>query len=543
MPQKQIEFNITNIINYIRRSRKDEEREKRTGEDTLAEQKALMRNVLDNMEIPYEQKFEIGSGDKIATRPVFQEVLQELEVGKYDAVAVKEISRLGRGSYTDMGRIYDLITNKRIFIVTPYKIYDPKNDSDLRQIRFEMFLSREEFETIKTRLIGAKYTYSMQGKYMGGIPPYGYSVDKEKMQLVVNEEEAKVVRLIYDLYINGINGQPKGFVAIASYLTKIGIPSPSGNKSWGNSIIKRILTKATYIGVIMYRQTEIQNGKKVAREEDEHIIVEEAHEGIVSQEVWEQAQSVYKNRQKRKFKVATDAKHELTGLVRCGGCDYLKIRNKNKRTYTRKDGSVLESYVDRLRCHTNITDVCGSIDYDIMLDKIEIILKDFIKTDEKRFALIRDNLIKNSNNQEAVSIPSVDQNIEAQIKKLNNRLSFVFDKYESGIYSDEDFLERKTKIEKDIGELKKSKEDNNSENTSRNSEISRELFIEKTTDIYNDFVKLREEKKSKEINDLLKTYFDEIKMTITQKGKRNETPKFSLDISMNPMAFLPQFTR
>ena len=90
--------NISNIINYLRRSRQDVEREKRTGEDTLAAQKKLMKTVLDNYGIPYVQKEEIGSGDKISTRPVFMDVIEELKNGKYDAIAVKEISRLGRGT-------------------------------------------------------------------------------------------------------------------------------------------------------------------------------------------------------------------------------------------------------------------------------------------------------------------------------------------------------------------------------------------------------------------------------------------------------------
>ena len=70
------QYNISNALNYLRKSRQDVQREKLTGEDTLSAQKKLMTNVLDNHGIPYIQKMEIGSGDKISTRPVFQEVLK-----------------------------------------------------------------------------------------------------------------------------------------------------------------------------------------------------------------------------------------------------------------------------------------------------------------------------------------------------------------------------------------------------------------------------------------------------------------------------------
>lgn len=82
------QYGIKSIINYLRKSRQDMEREKKTGEDTLHEQKLLMDRVLSNYDTPYEQHTEIGSGDKIETRPVFQQIIKDIRNGKYDAIAV-----------------------------------------------------------------------------------------------------------------------------------------------------------------------------------------------------------------------------------------------------------------------------------------------------------------------------------------------------------------------------------------------------------------------------------------------------------------------
>ncbi|WP_158681496.1 recombinase family protein, partial [Microbulbifer pacificus] len=177
------EYGIKNIINYLRRSRKDEEQERKTGEDTLHAQKKLMDRVLADYGVPYDQEPEIGSGDKISSRPVFQQIIKEIKNGKYDAIAVKEISRLGRGSYTDMGIIYDLIQDKRLMIVTPWKIYDPSNPTDLRQIRFELFMSREEYETARERLNGGRYNAAMEGKWVAGRAPFGYTYNPETKHL------------------------------------------------------------------------------------------------------------------------------------------------------------------------------------------------------------------------------------------------------------------------------------------------------------------------------------------------------------------------
>ncbi len=106
------DYDIKFILGYTRKSRQDEEREKKTGEDVLHEQRVLMERVFNSYNIPYDIKEEVGSGDKISTWPVFQAVLEALRTKKHGdnvAIGVKEISRLGRGTYADMGIIYDTL--------------------------------------------------------------------------------------------------------------------------------------------------------------------------------------------------------------------------------------------------------------------------------------------------------------------------------------------------------------------------------------------------------------------------------------------------
>lgn len=283
------EYNINSIVNYLRKSRKDIERERRTGEDTLYQQQKTMTEFLDKTGIPYVQRFEVGSGDKISTRPVFQGVLEELKEFKYDAIAVKEISRLGRGSMSDMGVIYDLIIENRIFILTPDRTYDPRNDSDLRQIRFEMFFAREEFEQIRQRLTGARYSSAREGKWMG-VVPYGYTRNPKTLRLEPNED-AKNVRLIFNLLAHGIDGKEVRERAIATYLKRIGIKSAKGLDQWDTTQLKRLLTNQAYIGVSKFRETErLSNGKLRKRPAEEHIIVENAHEPIISKELFDEVQ-------------------------------------------------------------------------------------------------------------------------------------------------------------------------------------------------------------------------------------------------------------
>lgn len=340
--------NIKHVINYLRRSRQDVEREKRTGEDTLHEQKSLMDRVLSSYDgITYEQRFEIGSGDKIETRPVFKEIIEDMRSRKFDAIAVKEISRLGRGSYTDMGTIYDLIQDNRIHIITPYKVYDPGNPSDLRQIRFELFLSREEFETIRERMLGAKYGYAMSGKWMSAKTPYGYSFDKESQKLVPNDDAA-IVKLIFDLYANGLDGREMGYRSIAVYLRRLGVLTPQSRVNWVQMGIKRVLTNSAYIGQVKYRQRQKKDGVVSMRPESEWIVVDDAHEPIIDKETFEKVSSMM-SKGKPSTRVDFSAL-ELAGVVTCGACGYKMIRHARDKSWTNKDGSVTKRRIEHLYC-------------------------------------------------------------------------------------------------------------------------------------------------------------------------------------------------
>ena len=194
---------IEKAICYIRKSREDVEAEKR-GEDTLAKQRdLLLKDLLPRYEFEYDVAEEVASGDSIKDRPVFQKVFRDLESGKYQAIVCKDLTRLGRGSYGDMGKVYDLLLERRIFIITQGNVYDPAKREHQQHLRFNLFFAREEYEMIKGRLQDGKDLQARRGKWVQGASiPYGYRYNSKEKILDVYEEEAKIVRLIFDLYAN-----------------------------------------------------------------------------------------------------------------------------------------------------------------------------------------------------------------------------------------------------------------------------------------------------------------------------------------------------
>ncbi|CAF1834520.1 recombinase family protein [Bacillus subtilis] len=453
-------YNITNILGYLRRSRQDMEREKRTGEDTLTEQKELMNKILTSIEIPYELKMEIGSGESIEGRPVFKECLKDLEEGKYQAIAVKEITRLSRGSYSDAGQIVNLLQSKRLIIITPYKVYDPRNPVDMRQIRFELFMAREEFEMTRERMTGAKYTYAAQGKWISGLAPYGYQLNKKTSKLDPVEEEAKVVELIFDLFLNGLNGKDYSYNAIATHLTNLQIPSPAGKKKWNRFTVKAILENEAYIGTVKYKVREKEkDGKRTIRPENEQIIVPDAHTPIIDKDQFQEANKKIENKIPLLPNRSDYKLNELAGVCICADCGGPLSKYEAKRKRQNKNGTESLYHVKVLRCLNN---KCMNVRYNDVEESILDYLKYLQALNDNELTKHLGNVIQSHENKNNIrSKKQMNEQFEQREKELKNKLNFIFDKYESGIYSDEIFLQRKSVLDKELQELKKAKDEIN----------------------------------------------------------------------------------
>ncbi|MGG1663053.1 recombinase family protein [Brevibacillus sp. NRS-1366] len=510
------EYKITNIINYLRKSRQDIERERKTGEDTLSEQKKLMERILDDMGIPYEQRLEIGSGDQISTRPIFQSVIEDLKNKKYDAIAVKEISRLGRGSYTDMGIIYDLLRQNRIYIITPWKIYDPNNNSDARQIRFELFLSREEFETTKERLIGSRYNYAMEGKWVAGSTPFGYNYNQNTQRLEESEEEAKIVRLIFNLYVNGIEGKEVSFRAISTYLRRIGIKTPKGKTEWRATQVRQLIENPVYIGQVRFRITERVNGKVVKRPKEEQIIVDDAHKPIIDLTTWNKSMIKIQNKTLPKTKLDFSP-CELASLIVCKKCRRKMVRQYSVQNYKRKDGEISKYHKEFLWCTTS---ACTFVKYRDVESTIISYLEHLTILDDNK---LHNEILNGLVSEDEFDYDEVRKSIEQRKRELQNRLKFVFEKYESGIYSDTDFIERKSAIEKEMSELELV-------NVNTNDSIEIEKIdvgqikgnINSVLTAYNAL-----ENKTRK-NTLLRAVFDYIDLEVIEKGRGAKPTRFEL---------------
>ena len=148
-------------------------------------------------------------------------------------------------------------------------------------------------ENIRVQTMEGRIQKAREGRWNGGFAPYGYQLVDGK--LIINEEEAEAIRVIYDQYVHtdiGANG-------IAKYLENHGIrkiPRQNGkNPLFDAHLIRLILKNPVYCGKIAYgrRKTEKVRGTRNEYklvEQDNYLLTDGLHEPIVSEEIWQAAQ-------------------------------------------------------------------------------------------------------------------------------------------------------------------------------------------------------------------------------------------------------------
>lgn len=305
---------------YLRKSRMEEGMDT---EEVLAKHRKALADFAASHSIHIiETYYEVVSGESLYARPEMLRLLEDVEEGRYDAVLVMDLDRLSRGRMKDQGIILDAFRDSGTLIVTPEKTYDLSDDLDDEMAEFKTFMSRREYKIINKRLRrGLKQTIQ-DGCYVANAP-YGYrkvTVDR-KPTLEIYEPEAKFVRMMYDLYLQGY-----GCVSIARHVNALGA-KPHRSEEFTRNSVAHILRNPTFAGKIVWDQkTHIRKGSKgnpkhitIYNPRESWTIVDGIHPAIVSQETYDKVQDVMAGRYIPSKRDGT-VRSSLAGLVRCANC-------------------------------------------------------------------------------------------------------------------------------------------------------------------------------------------------------------------------------
>lgn len=436
---------------YLRKSRADIEAEKLGEGETLARHKKILSELAARKSLYVEKIYqEIVSGETIAARPQIQELIKDCYAGKYRGIIIIDVDRLSRGNQGDMQTIMDCLrySNGRngLLVVTPTKTYDVShNPDDEEYMEFVLFMSRREYKTIQKRLERGRHQSVVEGNYMGSYRPYGYDILKTKRgrTLVPNEEEAPIVKQIFEWTIKENLTPGK----IAKRLDAMGVPTYSGDPEWSLSTIKTILTNPTYLGKVRWNDRmmvktmvdgKIVTSRPRSNHTEHYMLYDGKHKPIITEEEFAEAgKRFHSDKTKGNLKL----QNPLAGILVCKECQKAMV-------YSAYKGKTAAPRI--LHKSSQLCKVKSAYQEDVMnalIHALRLYIEDF------EFKL---------NNLPDVDENSIEQQIEtlqAERRKTEKKMSKLFDAWEEGMISDNDFVQRKQVNSDRIEAIKKQIED------------------------------------------------------------------------------------
>ena len=262
-------------------------------------------------------------------RPALKRLLGDVEGGKVDIVVVHRIDRLTR-SLLDFGVIVQTLESAGASFVSVTQQFN--TTTSMGRLTLNILLSFAQFEReLTTERIREKVAaHKMRGKWCGGKPPLGYTIDYAAKQLVVHPKEAELVRRIFKRYL-----QVQSPLTIARELNDEGITTKrhvtregkvTGGKPWTITSFYQILNNPVYIGMVRHKGATYPG----------------EHEGIVSQAVWDEVHTILGKNTRQPLKARANGGVDLLkGLLKCGHCH----RALKPSTSHHKNGKLYRYYV------------------------------------------------------------------------------------------------------------------------------------------------------------------------------------------------------
>lgn len=320
---------------YLRLSR-DEEGEKESV--SISNQREMLMSFLGSREdLEFSGEFsDDGYSGYDFNRPEFQRMIESAKSGEIDCIVVKDFSRLGRNFQKTEEFMQRIFPKMGVRFISVNDFYDSNRElSASERLANPIINLMNEYHVMETsqKVRNVLEYYRQSGKFIGNRTVYGYVI-KDK-HLEVDPEAAKVVRMIFNLKIDGMNHQ-----AIGEYLNELGISCPleykiekgvkavashfrTGEKAmWSSINVRRILENPVYIGTLIQGKTtslSYRDRRRFKKDPFELVAFENAHEAIISETVFLIVQDLLKKDTYAK-RTNSGKVNLFSGFAFCGNC-------------------------------------------------------------------------------------------------------------------------------------------------------------------------------------------------------------------------------
>lgn len=263
------------------------------------------------------------TGTSIDKRDDFLRMMEDCRKGRIDRILVKSSSRFARNTKESLAAVREL---KSLNI----SVYFEEQNIDTAQVSGEVLiamfaaLAQRESEAISERVRWSYRVRMSKGRFSTCKAPYGYRLVKDHLE--IQEDEASIIRHIFDRYLAGVSMEN-----IAKEITALGCPTRDGTQYWQLTSIQYILQNEKYAGDSLsqkkYTTRSFPRQQKINHGERKQYLVIDSHPAIISREIFQKVQELLTQRSAA-IHPRSDVPHAFARKVVCGHCGTL-CKRKN----------------------------------------------------------------------------------------------------------------------------------------------------------------------------------------------------------------------
>ena len=340
------------------------------------------------------------SGKSITGRPEFTQMLQDVADDKdgVEYILVFKLSRFGRNA-ADVLNSLQYIQDFGVNLICVEDGIDSSKDSGKLTITVLSAVAEIERENILVQTMEGRKQKAREGKWNGGQAPFGYTLDSKKGMLLVNPEEAEIVKIIYDKFVN----EGVGADTISNYLNQHGYVKRKNRSHELNyftrGLIRKILDNPVYIGKIAYGKSSTEKIKGTRDQyhrvrNDDFLLAEGLHEAIIDLDLWEGARARREETGVKWVKThSLEHEHILNGLLKCPVCGVgmsgTVRRRKNKSTGEYKDDFYYRCKHRKIISESDFCDCSLVLNQNELNGEVEKHIMDLVNHEDCRAFIIR----------------------------------------------------------------------------------------------------------------------------------------------------------
>lgn len=438
------------------------------GSVSIETQKILLEQYCKDHKITdYKFYCDDGCSGTNFDRPSFKKMLSDIDEGKINLVIVKDLSRFGR-NYVEAGMYVQRFTDSNIRFIAADDNYDSLVNSDDLLFPIKNVVNEMYARDVSKKTKAAKKAKARDGQFIGSKAPFGYKIDpNDRHHLIVDEPAAQVVKRIFRLASEGVgyNKMAKIFreEKVLTPIAYFNLNNPDYFKSdywrkefdWHVTSIRAILNNEVYLGKLVYgkqRNKSMKSKEKVRNPKEDWIVVENCHEPIITQELWDTVHKIL-NAKHRPAKAGEV--QMFAGLLYCSDCGHCLTYSQKQR----KDGSYHGAYSCWMY-KTHGKEYCAShyitfdTIYELVLIDIQCNLFQYRKNTDK-FKSILSRKYQSDSQKQAEQITLEYEQKQKRCEELDKIISRLYEDNVLGRIGDERYESMSQSYELEQVEIKK----------------------------------------------------------------------------------------